>query len=59
MLKLYPSNISVTQYAKIEPILSNFKKKTKPRIVDSYCVFVAYHMYKKLDVHSACYPINI
>ena len=40
MSKLYPSDISVTKYAKIEPMLSNFKKKNKIQsIVDLYCVF--------------------
>ena len=39
MTKLYPSDISYTQYSKIGDQLENFKKKTKPREVDLYRVF--------------------
>ncbi len=39
MTKLYPGDISYTQYSKIGDQLENFKKKTKPREVDLYRVF--------------------
>ena len=41
MKKLYPSDITREQFAKISTILESAKKKTRPRIVDLYDVFNA------------------
>jgi transposase len=39
MRKRYPSDISREQFKKIEPILLNVRKKTRPRTLDLYEVF--------------------
>lgn len=39
--KAYPSDISRSQFKQIEPLLTSFKKVTKPRTVDLYEVFCA------------------
>jgi transposase len=39
MLRRYPSDISRSQFEKIQPILESCRKKTKPRRVDLYDVF--------------------
>ena len=41
MRKVYPSDISREQFAKIEGLLLSARKKTKPRKVDLYDVFCA------------------
>lgn len=39
MVRVYPSDVSRAQFAKILPILESVRKKTKPRVVDLYDVF--------------------
>lgn len=39
--KIYPSDITREQFEFIRPALESFKKKTKPKTVDSYEVFCA------------------
>jgi transposase len=41
MRKVYPSDITREQFAKILPILETATKRTKPRILDLYEVFCA------------------
>ena len=41
MRKKYPSDISRKQFKKIESLLENHRKKTRPREVDLYDVFCA------------------
>ena len=36
----YPSDISRKQFEKIRPFLESARKKTKPRIIDLYDVFL-------------------
>lgn len=39
--KIYPSDITREQFAKIAPILESVRKKTRPRTLDLYHVFNA------------------
>ena len=41
MRHTYPSDISREQFESISQLLAQAKKKTKPRVVDSYEVFCA------------------
>jgi transposase len=41
MRKVYPSDISREQFARIESLLLGARKKTKPRQVDLYDIFCA------------------
>lgn len=42
MRKTYPSDIGREQFERILPILESAKKKTKPRTVDLYDIFLWY-----------------
>jgi len=45
MRKIYPSDISREEFEKIRPQLESFRKRTKPRTVDLYDVFLWHIIY--------------
>ena len=47
MRKRYPSDVTKEQFKRIEPMLLSARKKTRPREVDLYDIFLCYFVFIK------------